>query len=115
LFVILHGVHSGYADMSHGYMLSEKDTDGLKLNFGNADAMVEMISRIAYRQRFGDLLAEGSLTAGKTLGPAVEDRVMHCLGQELPGYEPRRSPATGFSLSSSNRGADHLRADRIMR
>ena len=91
-------------------LLNEKDTDGLALTFGNAEAMVEMITRIAYRQGFGDLLAEGSLNAGKEIGRDAEERAMHCLGQELPGYEPRRIPATGFSLSSSNRGADHLRA-----
>lgn len=109
--LISAGVTIAFAmDLFEMGLLNEKDTDGLTLAFGNADAMVEMITRIAYRQGFGDLLAEGSLIAGKKIGPEAEERVMHCLGQELPGYEPRRIPATGFSLSSSNRGADHLRA-----
>ena len=91
-------------------LLSKNETDGLDLSFGNEGAMLEMIPRIANRQGFGDLLAEGTLRAGKQLGPQAEARVMTCMGQELPGYEPRRAPATGFSLASSTRGACHLRA-----
>ena len=105
------GVTIAFAmDLFEMGLLSEKDTDGLSLAFGNAEAMLEMITRIAYRKGFGDFLAEGSMNAGKRIGPEAEDRAMHCLGMELPGYEPRRIPATGFSLSSSNRGADHVRA-----
>jgi len=111
LDVISTGVTIAFAmDLFEMGLLDEKDTDDLTFTFGNAEAMVEMITRIAYRQGFGDVLAEGSMIAGKKIGPAAEERAMHCLGQELPGYEPRRIPATGFSLSSSNRGADHLRA-----
>ena len=109
--VISTGVTIAFAmDLFEIGLLNKKNTDGLELTFGNEKTMVEMISRIAYRQGFGDLLAEGSMIAGKKIGPEAEERTMHCLGQELPGYEPRRIPATGFSLSSSNRGADHLRA-----
>ncbi|MCD4741369.1 MAG: aldehyde ferredoxin oxidoreductase family protein [Desulfobacteraceae bacterium] len=109
--LISAGVTIAFAmDLFEMGLLTEKDTDGLTLTFGNAEAMVEMITKIAYRQGFGDLLAQGSLIAGRKIGPKAEERVMQCLGQEFPGYEPRRSPGTGFSLSTSNRGADHLRA-----
>jgi len=105
------GVSIAFAmDLTDLGLLSKDDTDGLDLSFGNAESMLEMIFRIANRQGFGDLLAQGTLRAGKQLGTQAEERVMTCMGQELPGYEPRRAPATGFSLASSNRGACHLRA-----
>lgn len=91
-------------------ILSAKDTGGLDLRFGNAQAMLDLIRQIAKREGLGDLLAEGSLRAARKIGRLAEQRVMTCLGQELPGYEPRRAPGTGFSLASSSRGADHLRA-----
>lgn len=66
--------------------------------------------KIAHRQGIGDLLAEGSYETAKDLGEEALSRLIHIKGQEFPGYESRRSFGTGFSLATSNRGADHLRA-----
>jgi aldehyde:ferredoxin oxidoreductase len=40
-------------------IIDSKDTGGLDLRFGNAEAMVEMVKKIALRQDIGDVLAEG--------------------------------------------------------
>ena len=39
-------------------LLTKKDADYLELKFGNHEAMVEMIKKIAYREGFGNTLAE---------------------------------------------------------
>jgi len=46
-------------------ILTTKDTDGIELRFGNHEAMIEMIRKIAYRDGFGDVLADGVSEAAK--------------------------------------------------
>ena len=45
-----------------------KDTDGLKLNWGDAGVALELIRKIAYREGFGDILAEGCAKAADLIG-----------------------------------------------
>ena len=92
-----------------GIVDSEK-LDGVSLTWGNHEGIMSLIPKIAYRQGIGDLLAEGSYETAKDLGEEALSRLIHIKGQEFPGYESRRSFGTGFSLATSNRGADHLRA-----
>ncbi|MFC1968086.1 aldehyde ferredoxin oxidoreductase family protein [Chloroflexota bacterium] len=47
-----------------GY-ITAKDTDGLDLTWGNDDAVIQLVRKIAYREGFGDILAEGELRASK--------------------------------------------------
>lgn len=88
-------------------ILGPEDTDGLDLRFGNAEAMVEMVGRIARREGFGDLLAEGSLRAARRIGKGSEALAMQVKGEELPMHEPRRKQAMGLHYSLHVTGADH--------
>lgn len=40
-------------------LVTKKDTGGLKMEWGNGDAVLEMIKKIANRQDIGKLLGEG--------------------------------------------------------
>jgi len=91
-------------------IVDNKKLDGVSLTWGNHEGIVSLIPKIAHRQGIGDLLAEGSYETAKDLGEEALSRLIHIKGQEFPGYESRRSFGTGFSLATSNRGADHLRA-----
>lgn len=91
-------------------IVDNKKLDGVSLTWGNYEGIMSLIPKIAYRQGIGDLLAEGSYETAKNIGEAALSRLIHIKGQEFPGYESRRSFGTGFSLATSNRGADHLRA-----
>ncbi|HEY41088.1 MAG TPA: aldehyde ferredoxin oxidoreductase family protein [Dehalococcoidia bacterium] len=88
-------------------ILTEKDTGGLKLSFGNAEAMVELIELIARREGFGEVLAEGSARAAKSIGKGAEELAMHVKGQEIPMHEPRYKQGLGFGYTVSPTGADH--------
>ena len=94
-------------------IISKKDTDGIKLKFGNSDAMMQMIRKIAFREGFGDLLAEGVRYASKSIGNGAEDYALHVKGLELPGYDPRGAKAHGFGFAVSPRGACHNRGYAI--
>jgi aldehyde:ferredoxin oxidoreductase len=90
-------------------LLSEKDLDGVDLAFGNAEGMVEMVKRIAYRQgELASLLAEGSRKASTVIGGGAEEYAIHVKGLEFAMHDPRFSWGHALSYSTSNRGACHL-------
>jgi aldehyde:ferredoxin oxidoreductase len=88
-------------------ILGPSDTDGLDLRFGNAEAMVEMVGRIARREGLGDLLAEGSKQAAQRIGKGSAELAMQVKGEELPMHEPRCKQAMGLHYSMHVTGADH--------
>ena len=89
-------------------LITEKDTDGLRLTFGNAEAMVKLVEMIGMRQGIGNLLAEGSLRAAKSIGNGAERFAMQIKGQELPMHEPRFKPGMGIGYAISPTGAEHM-------
>jgi aldehyde:ferredoxin oxidoreductase len=88
-------------------LLNLTDTDGLELRFGNADAMVQMVEKIAHRQGFGDLLAQGSALAAKSFGSQAEDLVVAVKNQELPAHMPQVKRSLGLIYAVNPFGADH--------
>jgi aldehyde:ferredoxin oxidoreductase len=88
--------------------LTSKETDGLDLAWGNMEAVLALLPRIARREGFGDLLAEGTLAAARRLGGDAEDAVVHVKGMELPMHDPRGFHGMGLAYMMSNRGACHL-------
>jgi aldehyde:ferredoxin oxidoreductase len=90
-----------------GY-LPEKDV-GMKLNFGNAKAMVELVQKTAYKEGFGSVLAEGSYRlAEKYKHPELS---MSVKKQEFAMYEPRALQGLALTYATTNRGACHIRAE----
>jgi len=91
-------------------ILTEKDTQGLELKFGNADAAVALPRLIATRTGIGDSLAEGVARASKLIGKGSERYAVHAKGLEYPGYDPRATFGMALAYATSERGADHNRA-----
>lgn len=91
-------------------IMTNKDTGGLELRFGNADAAVALPRLIALRKGIGDMLAEGVARASKKIGKDSERYAMHVKGQEYPAYDPRGSFGMALAYATSDRGADHNRA-----
>jgi aldehyde:ferredoxin oxidoreductase len=91
----------------HG-LLTLEDTDGLDLRFGNAEAMVTMVERIALRKGLGDVLAEGVMRAAEKIGGDAHHFAVHVKGQELPMHDPRGKYNVGMGYAVSEIGADHL-------
>lgn len=93
-------------------ILTEKDTDGLTLGFGNVDAFIDLTRRIALRE--GDLanvLAEGTKRAAEKIGQGSERFAMHVKGGEMTAGDPRGMPVRAVSYATSTRGSDHLRSN----
>lgn len=87
-------------------ILDESDTDGLKLNWGDAEVALELTRKMAYREGFGALLAEGCARAADILGRDSGYYALHIKGQDL--YEPLRgSNAWALGTTTSTRGGGH--------
>ncbi len=76
-------------------LIGLEDTGGLELSWGDHRAMNTMLQKLALRQDFGDLLADGVQRAAEHLGPAAEPFAVHVGGQELAMHDPRFEPAMG--------------------
>jgi len=92
----------------HG-ILTKKDTDGLELEFGNAEAMVELVHKIGKREGIGDILAEGVKRAAEKIGKGAEKLANHIKGLEMTGYDIRGLKTAAIGYAVSFRGADHNR------
>jgi len=83
------------------------DDQGLGLAFGDGQSVLRAIEAIALRRGVGDLLAEGSLRAARTLGPDAVDLTVTVKGQELPAHMPQHKRSLGLVYAVNAFGADH--------
>ncbi len=88
-------------------LLTLKDTGGVDLRFGNADALVAMAEMIGRREGLGDLLAEGSAHAAKKIGPLSEEYLVTVKKTELPAHMPQAKKSLGLVYAVNPFGADH--------
>ncbi len=79
-----------------------------KLAYGDADAVADLLEKIARREGIGGLLADGIKTAAPEMGMA--DMAVHVKGMEPAGYDPRTLKGMGLAYAVSPRGACHLRS-----
>jgi aldehyde:ferredoxin oxidoreductase len=89
-------------------LLTEKDTGGIDLRFGNADAMIKVIDMIARREGIGEMLAEGTARLSKKIGKGSEEFAMQAKGVEAGMHEPRLRLPLGFGWIVGPTGADHM-------
>ncbi len=90
--------------------LTKKDTDGLELEWGNGEAILALIRKIAFREGFGNLLADGVREAAEKLGVG-KDIAFHVKGLEIIQADPRGLKGYGLGYAVASRGGDHLRSE----
>ena len=78
------------------------------LQYGDADGIAEVLTKIAYRKGVGKILSEGVRYAAKVWG--MEETAIHVKGLEPAGFDPRVLKGMGLAYATSDRGACHLRA-----
>jgi len=91
-------------------IITSKDTDGLALSWGDAQAVFTLIRRIANRDGIGDVLAEGVRTAAQRWGGGAMRFAMQVKGMEISGYDCHYAPAMLLAYSTTDIGAHHNRA-----
>ncbi|MEM2890864.1 MAG: aldehyde ferredoxin oxidoreductase family protein [Candidatus Hadarchaeum sp.] len=91
-------------------ILTKEDTDGIELNWGNHEAVIKLIPKIAHREGFGALLAEGSYRAAQKIGRGSEKYLMTVKKLEIAAQDGRAQKSMGLAHAVANRGGDHLKA-----
>jgi len=91
-------------------LITKDDTDGIDLSWGNAEGVIEMINKVAKREGFGNLLAEGAVRAAEQVGGGADRYItVHSKGMTMCTADVRPLKGYAFSQATSTRGADHLR------
>ncbi|WP_223592883.1 aldehyde ferredoxin oxidoreductase family protein [Neobacillus bataviensis] len=98
-------------ELGHAFSVTmeayEKGIISEELIWGDADSMIELTRKIAHREGFGGILAEGPARATALWG--APELSMSVKGQSIPAYDPRGIQGIGLGYATSNRGACHLR------
>jgi aldehyde:ferredoxin oxidoreductase len=92
--------------------LSEEDA-GMKLNFGNGEAMVKLIQQTAYREGLGDVIAEGGAALAEKYGQP--DLFIGVKKMGYAGYDARNAYGMALGVVTSTRGGCHCRAYTLVR
>jgi aldehyde:ferredoxin oxidoreductase len=88
-------------------ILTAKDLDGIELKWGDFDAAMKMITKIARREGIGDVLAEGSKRAAEKVGKGSSEFLVEVKGMEVPMHDPRALHGLALSYATGPRGACH--------
>lgn len=86
-------------------LLTRKDTDGLELTWGNGEALMRLLNKIARREGFGDILAEGVMRAARRVGGKAGELAIHTMKGNTPrGHDHRVVWFEQFDTIVSNTG-----------
>jgi len=92
-------------------LLTKQDTGGIEITFGNKEAMLKMVEKIAHREfGLGALLAHGSYIAAQRIGKGATNFIHQVKGQEIPMHDPRVKTGVGLQYALADYGADHMKA-----
>jgi aldehyde:ferredoxin oxidoreductase len=90
-----------------GY-IDQKFLDDIDLKWGDVEAVLKMIKKIAYREGIGDLASKGVKALAAKIGGDSHKFAIHCKGQELAAWNVHVTPTQALCYVTSNRGACHL-------
>jgi aldehyde:ferredoxin oxidoreductase len=88
-------------------LITDRDTEGLQLRWGNSEAIVALVERIGRKEGFGTVLAQGSARAAAEIGHGAERFLTTVKGMEAPMHDPRSGHGYGLAYAVSPRGACH--------
>jgi aldehyde:ferredoxin oxidoreductase len=101
------GVTIGFAmECFERRLISEKDTDGIELRFGNDEAMIAALKKLIKQDGFGRQLAKGTKKLSEEI-KGSEAFAMHVKGMELGGYECRGYNGQALQFAVASRGGCH--------
>lgn len=94
-------------------ILSQQDTGGLDLAWGDAKVILELVRQIGERRGLGELLGQGVKRAAEKLGKESESFAVHVKGLEVPMHDPRAFFSLAVNYATGPRGADHMRGNAM--
>jgi aldehyde:ferredoxin oxidoreductase len=91
-------------------IITKDDTGGIEVTEGNEDGIMELTRQIAYREGFGDILADFPVKAAQRLGRNSDRYASHTKGQFAWIFfnDTATTEIYTMSLNVNTRGYDHL-------
>ena len=89
-------------------LITMEDTDGQQLRFEHGDDVIAWLSKIANREGYGDVLAEGSERVAKQLGMGSEEFLTTVKGVEMGMHDPRHMEGMQHTYLLAPTGGDHM-------
>ncbi len=102
------GVVGLIMEMFERSIVSSNVLDGISPTWGNADAAIALVEKMAKGEGCGTWLVQGVAAIAKRF-PEIEAFAMHVKGLEMPAYHPNAAKGTALAYAVSERGACHLR------
>jgi aldehyde:ferredoxin oxidoreductase len=93
--------------------LTDADTGGLALTWGDGELVLRLIEMIAKQEGLGKRLAQGVFRLSGEM-PGSEAFAVHVKGLEIAGYDPRAVFGQGLSYAIAPRGGEHGRGGYII-
>ena len=90
-------------------VISLDDLDGCPIKWGDDEAILELIRKIAAREGVGDTLADGARGV-IARWPEMDKLVLHVKGLEQSAYDSRAGVSMALAYATSDIGAHHTRA-----
>lgn len=89
-------------------IITREDTDGIDLRYGNADAMLEVLTQIVNNQgKLGKVLSQGSERAAKIWGKNADESLITVKSAEAPAHMPQAKRSLALIYAVNPFGADH--------
>ncbi len=89
-------------------LLKQEDFEGINLEWGNSQTIINLIHQVAKNEGPGRLLGQGVRLFSKKIGKNSEEFAIHVKGLELPLHDPRAYSGMALSYATANRGGCHL-------
>lgn len=91
-------------ELNHEGIISEKDTDGIAMTRGGKDAILKTIEKVAFREGFGDILADGQKAFAEKIGKDAVDKLDIVKGLAPHPYEFRAYHGSALMQAVGHRG-----------
>lgn len=87
------------------------ETDGLKLNFGNEDSVLQLIEMIGKGEGFGKILGQGTARVAELWGDEAKKLAIHIKGKEFPAHMPQVKGSLALAYACLPFGPDHVSSE----
>ena len=91
-------------------IITSKDIDGIELEWGNDEVVMELLGQIARGEGLGKILGQGTQHAARKLGGGSEKFALQVKNLEISTVDPRVFQGWALGYAVASRGADHMRA-----
>jgi aldehyde:ferredoxin oxidoreductase len=102
------GIVGFVMEMFETGLVRASDLDGIEPRFGNCQAALALIGKIARVEGCGEWLSQGVAKIAERY-PEAASFAMHVKGLEMPAYHPNAAKGMALAYAISERGACHLR------